>query len=170
MPPTRRKTTTGSDRAASTRPRSALDPVRSRTANASATFANALPTNEVVRPRKRRRKSRRPSGPARRRSINGAEGDRTPDLRHAMAALSQLSYGPLLRAKCSREVEIVCPINSPPLVVQTGAQPEMNGWTALDSGYRDQKASVQFYVVGGDCVDLVRGVGAPDETLSGAAS
>ena len=27
--------------------------------------------------------------------IGGAKGDRTPDLLHAMQALSQLSYGPL---------------------------------------------------------------------------
>ena len=53
-----------------------------------------LPMNEVVRPRKRRRKSRCPSGPARSRSINGADGTRTRALRAASASLSQLSYGP----------------------------------------------------------------------------
>ncbi len=32
--------------------------------------------------------------PAHKKRKNGAEGDRTPDLLHAMQALSQLSYGP----------------------------------------------------------------------------
>jgi hypothetical protein len=94
MPPTRRNSTCGSDLAARTYPRSAFDPVRSRTANASATFANALPMKEVVLPRKRSRNGRCPSGPARRRSNNGADGTRTRALRAASASLSQLSYGP----------------------------------------------------------------------------
>jgi hypothetical protein len=34
-------------------------------------------------------------GPTPYREMGGAEGDRTPDLRAASAALSQLSYGPL---------------------------------------------------------------------------
>ena len=35
-------------------------------------------------------------------AINGAEGDRTPDLRIANAALSQLSYSPKPRGKGTR--------------------------------------------------------------------
>src|SRR5262249_42793757 len=63
MPPSSRKTTTGSVRAASTKPRSAFESVRSSTAKASAMFAKALPTYEVVVLRKRRRNSRSCSGP-----------------------------------------------------------------------------------------------------------
>ena len=71
MPPTSRKSTCGRERAARTKPRSAFEPVRSRTANASATLANALPMNDVVRPRNRNRKLRSRSGPSWRRSIIG---------------------------------------------------------------------------------------------------
>ena len=49
---------------------------------------------------------------------DGAEGARTPGLRHAMAALFQLSYGPL-SPNCSREIEVVRPVDPPPLVVAT---------------------------------------------------
>src|SRR4051812_28109757 len=63
MPPTSRNRTVGIVRAARTKPRSAFEPVRSRTAKASARFANALPTNEIVRPEKRSRNSRSASGP-----------------------------------------------------------------------------------------------------------
>jgi hypothetical protein len=38
---------------------------------------------------------------------SGADGARTRGLRHAMAALSQLSYGPFLLSKSSGEVEII---------------------------------------------------------------
>ena len=48
---------------------------------------------------------------------DGAEGARTPGLRDAIAALSQLSYGPLVQPKCSGEVEIVGPLDLLPLVV-----------------------------------------------------
>ncbi len=44
--------------------------------------------------------------PARARRRSGAEGDRTPDLRHAMAALSQLSYGPR-KTDCSGEFVVL---------------------------------------------------------------
>ena len=111
----------GIERAARTKPRSAFEPVSSRTANASATFANALPMNDVVRPRKRKRKSRRPSGPARSRRINGAEGDRTPDLRHAMAALSQLSYGPLRCFSLAAKSKSSAQFDSTSLVVSAGS-------------------------------------------------
>jgi hypothetical protein len=47
---------------------------------------------------------------------SGADGDRTRDLLAASQTLSQLSYGPK-RGKCSREVEIVCPIDPSRLVV-----------------------------------------------------
>jgi hypothetical protein len=51
------------------------------------------------------------------------------------------------------------------LVVQTGAQSELNRGTALDTANRNQKASVQFEVVGRDRIDLLRGVSTADETL-----
>ena len=47
--------------------------------------AGTLQRSERRRPRRVGRQARR---------IGGAKGDRTPDLLHAMQALSQLSYGP----------------------------------------------------------------------------
>jgi hypothetical protein len=51
MPPMRRKKTCGT-KPATTRPRSDAEPVRSRTANASAMGAKALPKSDTIRPRK----------------------------------------------------------------------------------------------------------------------
>ncbi len=51
-----------------------------------------------------------------RRGGSGASRARTDDLRHAMAALSQLSYGPL-RPKCNRELVVPCPVHELALVV-----------------------------------------------------
>jgi hypothetical protein len=64
-PPMSRKTSCGTIRAASTSPRSDAEPVRSRTAKASAIGAIALPRNEIPRARKRSRNSRLASGPKR---------------------------------------------------------------------------------------------------------
>ena len=48
--------------------------------------------------------------------MSGASRDRTGDLCHAMAALSQLSYGPA-RAKCSGEFEVFRPVEASLLIV-----------------------------------------------------
>ena len=52
----------------------------------------------------------RVSGPQPKRVLCGAEGDRTPDLRIANAALSQLSYGPR-GAQCSAELVLLSPVD-----------------------------------------------------------
>jgi hypothetical protein len=57
-PPTSRKATSGTVRAASTMPRSEADPVSSSTANASATGTIPSPTSEIAWPVKSRRNSR----------------------------------------------------------------------------------------------------------------
>src|SRR6185312_377833 len=49
-------------------------------------------------------------------ALSGAEGDRTPDLCHAMAALSQLSYGPE-SGQCSAELVIIGPVDARLLIV-----------------------------------------------------
>ena len=64
--------------AASTRPRSEVDPVRSSTANASATGAIALPAIEIVRPAKSSRNCRSRSGPSRLTSVTTSSGAGTP--------------------------------------------------------------------------------------------
>src|SRR5918999_4596651 len=64
------KTICGTQIAESTSPSCDAEPSRSSmTANASATGAKAVPSIEVVRPRKRSRKSRSSSGPSRLRSV-----------------------------------------------------------------------------------------------------
>lgn len=50
--------------------------------------------------------------------IGGAKGDRTPDLLHAMQALSHLSYGPVHLAGRAR-FELAEPLGSP--AFETGA-------------------------------------------------
>ena len=47
------------------------------------------------------------------RRSSGAEGDRTPDLRAASAALSRLSYGPKRPAKYSKQGYGVNPLKAP---------------------------------------------------------
>src|SRR5688500_3425282 len=69
-PPTTRKRICGRKLAASTSPRSDGDPVRSTTAKARATGAMVLPSIEIVRPVKSRKKRRSPSGPSAAESLN----------------------------------------------------------------------------------------------------
>jgi hypothetical protein len=51
---------------------------------------------------------------------SGASRARTGDLQSATLALSQLSYGPVVRRQCSRELKILGPVNPKPLVVLRG--------------------------------------------------
>ena len=56
----------------------------------------------------------------------GPSRDRTDDLRHAMAALSQLSYGPQAGLRdCSAELVIACLPDSGMLVVTRRGNPEV---------------------------------------------
>src|SRR3954447_9938792 len=54
-----------------------------------------------------------------RRNFSGAEGARTPDLRHAMAALFQLSYSPV-------EFVLLCKVNAGALAVFGGHKAQMH--------------------------------------------
>src|SRR5439155_889660 len=54
---------------------------------------------------------------------SGADGDRTRDLCHAMAALSQLSYGPFA-GQCSLEFVLRCPVDAKVLAVVGRSQPQ----------------------------------------------
>src|SRR5262249_45812763 len=73
-----------------------------------------------------------------------------------MAALSQLSYGPLsVRPQCSAELEIIGPANADPLVVLRRRQPEPGSRMAVEDVRREEKGAVEFSAVGGDDVDLV---------------
>jgi hypothetical protein len=132
--------------------------------------ANALPTNEVVRPRKRKRNSRWPSGPARTRSNNGAEGDRTPDLCDAIAALSQLSYGPLRLSQSSLEIELVSPEHFASLIVPTRLEPEVEAAAPGKLIQRNEVAPIQFPAVGSHSVNFVNGVRLNDLMIPAAPS
>lgn len=60
-------------------------------------------------------------------SSGGPSRDRTGDLRHAMAALSQLSYGPKVLRQFSRQVVVLGPSDAFCLVVLRRRQPELYG-------------------------------------------
>jgi hypothetical protein len=70
-----------------------------------------------------------------------------------------------LPAQCSHEVEIVCPINPPSLVVQTRAEPKSDCRFALNPANRYEKAPIELEVVGGDRVHLGCRIRTPDETV-----
>jgi hypothetical protein len=86
-----------------------------------------------------------------------------------MAALSQLSYGPLVPSKCSREVEVVSPIDAAPLIVQARTHPKCDGRPTLDASDRNEEAPIEFEVVRSDRIDLIGGVRPSDEPLSASA-
>ena len=79
-----------------------------------------------------------------------------------MAALSQLSYGPLAGSKCSREVEIIGPSDASPLVVSRGVQPEAD--LVLREPLDGKKeAAIELVAIRSEGIDLVRGVQAPNQ-------
>src|SRR5439155_14407701 len=92
---------------------------------------------------------------------SGAEGDRTPDLRHAMAALSQLSYSPKSGDHGS-EVIVLGHLDQSLLVVPGGRQPKVDCRQPGDVPDREVEASLERGAVHSNCVDLVRRVGGSD--------
>ena len=79
---------------------------------------------------------------------NGAEEDRTPDLRIANATLSQLSYSP-------GELVLGGVLYRDRLMIGGGDEPEMDHLTIPDFLDRQQLAEVGVRAVGGDQVDLL---------------
>src|SRR5438034_2505033 len=96
---------------------------------------------------------------------HGADGTRTRALLPARLSLSQLSYGPWLPGQCSREIEIVSPIDSPLLIVQARAQTKRDLGTTLNPSDRNEEAPIELEVVGSDRIDLLGGVRTADETV-----
>src|SRR5260370_31869425 len=97
-----------------------------------------------------RRRSRRPRRPLRpgsasfaRRLISGASRDRTGDLCHAMAALSQLSYGPAI-AKCSGELEVFGPVEASLLIVPRWCKTKLNCAPAAERRDRREIAPIHL--------------------------
>ena len=94
--------------------------------------------------------------------FDGASRARTDDLCHAMAALSQLSYGPVAGSKCSREVEIISPGNASPLVVSRGVQSEAN-LLPLESRNGQKEAAIELVAIRGEGINLLWRVEAPNQ-------
>ena len=83
-----------------------------------------------------------------------------------MAALSQLSYGPLFLSKCSGEIEVVSPVNPPPLIVSARCQAQSDRRPILHEMDWDKEASIEFEAIGAYCVDLLRRIPAANESVS----
>jgi hypothetical protein len=88
-----------------------------------------------------------------RRRRSGAEGARTPDLRRATAALSQLSYSPV-------EVVRVRHVNACELAVARRGQPKIEAVTLSAETCGKQEAAVDPGAVDGEQVNFALGVGA----------
>jgi hypothetical protein len=75
---------------------------------------------------------------------DGAEGIRTPDLRDAIAPLSQLSYGPV-HAKSSGELVLLGPVDAAPLVVTRRREPKRYRRPTLNPLDRHEVAAVEIH-------------------------
>src|SRR5215208_6003496 len=96
-----------------------------------------------------------------RRLVSGAEGARTPGLRHAMTALSQLSYGP--RApNCSLEREIDSPVDPSALPISGRRQPQLDCVPPPEAFNGYVVAAVDLGAIGRDRIDLVWRIRTPD--------
>jgi hypothetical protein len=76
----------------------------------------------------------------------------------------------LVPSKFSREVEVVSPIDAPLLIVSTRGKAQSDRRPVPDKRNGNQKASIEFEVVGGNAIHLLRRVAAPDEALSTSSS
>jgi hypothetical protein len=97
--------------------------------------------------------------------FHGADGTRTRGLRAASATLSQLSYGPVVSAKCSAELVLLSPIDASPLIITRRGKPKHD--EGAISEVIDRKEATLRYLgaVGRDRVDVVGRVPAPNETV-----
>jgi hypothetical protein len=89
---------------------------------------------------------------------SGADGARTRDLESATLALSQLSYGPLVPSKCSGEIEVVRPVDTPPLVVAGRSNAELDRRPFLDKFDWEQEAAIKVHGIRGNHIHLIRRV------------
>src|SRR3954468_14307088 len=82
-----------------------------------------------------------------RRNFSGAEGARTPDLRHAMAALFQLSYSPV-------EFVLLCKVNAGALAIFRRKKTQMHHVLVDEQALREKVATVGTAAVDANEVDL----------------
>jgi hypothetical protein len=71
-----------------------------------------------------------------------------------MQVLSQLSYGPVVASKCSREVELVGPVDPAPLVVPARRNAQSDNGMTINSFDRKKEAPLEVAAIDSDCVDL----------------
>jgi hypothetical protein len=84
-----------------------------------------------------------------------------------MLALSQLSYGPSVVApQCSRELELLSPIDPAALVITSRTDPKHDLGSRRQTLERQEVAAVELGAIGSKRIDLVRGVEASDKSMS----
>jgi hypothetical protein len=91
---------------------------------------------------------------------SGAEGARTPDLRHAMAALSQLSYSP-------REQISLRPVYSRPLGALRVAQAKLNRRASINYLNRQEIDLVELVAIESHAIHVIRRVGGSNRPSAG---
>jgi hypothetical protein len=84
----------------------------------------------------------------------------------ARHALSQLSYGPLVPSQCSREVEIVSPVDPFSLVVAGWGESKADLLEAFGVSDGDEETSIELEAVERERIDFLPCVQAPDESVS----
>ena len=67
-----------------------------------------------------------------------------PDLRHAMAALSQLSYGPKRASSLALKLEVVRPVDPDALVVATRCKPKLQLQVSVEALGGHEEAAVDL--------------------------
>jgi len=75
----------------------------------------------------------------------------------------------LVRSQCSREIEIIGPIDPASLIVQARAQTKSDRRSTLDAGDWDKEAAIKLKVVCRDRINLVSGVTPSQETVGASA-
>jgi hypothetical protein len=83
-----------------------------------------------------------------------------------MAALSQLSYGPLVPSQCNRELEILRPRDTETLVIPCRRYAQANLSSRVESLDRKVIALIVFWAVRGVAVNFIDAVTPPPEAGS----
>ena len=86
--------------------------------------------------------------------MSGASRARTGDLLSARQTLSQLSYGPVA-AQCIGEFEVLCPVDSPRLIVLGLNETKLNGREPIDSINGNEETAAELIAMGCNRVDLI---------------
>jgi hypothetical protein len=88
----------------------------------------------------------------------------------ARHALSQLSYGPLKPSQCSREIEVLSPVNPLLLIVSRRSETKSNFLHSFRMSNRHEETPVKFQGVEREGIDLISRVKPADQTMAVATS